>query len=89
MAAQSTIYPLYNDLIHINCERCPFKTLKYVAKARGEGLNLNYPYRSEADVQCCMCDMKEVKNTLHFVSACPTSSQIRERLYSKKKLTKT
>ena len=59
-----------------------------MAKARWEGLNLNFrPYGSEAEVQCCMCNMKEVKDTLHFVGACQLSP-IRERFYNKNKLTK-
>ena len=58
--------------------------------ARCEGLNLNFrAYGSAAEVQCCMCNIKEVDDTLHFVGACPILSPIRERFYNKKKLTKT
>ena len=51
------------------------------------GLNLNIrPYGSAAEVQC---NVKGVANTSRFVGACPILSQIRDRFYNKKKLTKT
>ena len=60
-----------------------------MAKARCEGLNLNFRPYGSAEVQYCMCNMKEVEDTSHFVGACPILSQLRERFYNKKKLKKT
>lgn len=64
--------------------------ISMIFKLRGELLHLNYiPHRDELPVLCCLCNLEEREDILHFVGRCPILKEIRRSFFGSDTLADT